>query len=117
MLIPQSGQAKSWENIFVLLSSPKIETNPSLKFRAFSMASERRARSSRVSDIFILSIIISTVCFFFLSIFINFGNSSDGRAGIMRSCFLVDGDSRREAINRIYIRLVHSADELAGIGG
>ncbi len=50
-------------------------------------------------------------------IVIDFSHRPYRGTGIVGSRFLVYGDSRREPFNVIYIRFVHLAQKLAGIGG
>src|SRR5258706_3983190 len=49
-------------------------------------------------------------------IVIDLGNCANSRARVMGCTFLVDRDSRREAIDMIDIRLLHLIQKLAGIG-
>ena len=46
---------------------------------------------------------------------IDLRDGADGRARVLRRRLLVDGDSRREAFDRVHIGLVHLAQELPGI--
>ena len=50
-------------------------------------------------------------------IIIYFRNRTHGGTGIFGSSLLVNGDSGRQALDGIHIRLVHLAQELPGIGG
>ena len=49
-------------------------------------------------------------------IFVDLGGSTHRRAGIARDDFLLDGDGRGKAFDKVYLRLRHSAQELAGVG-
>jgi len=44
-------------------------------------------------------------------------DGADRGAGVLRGGFLVDGDGGGEAVDVVDVRLVHLAEELAGIGG
>ena len=48
-------------------------------------------------------------------IIVDLGNRSYRGTGIVRSCFLVDGNCRREAFNGFDIRLFHPAEKHPGI--
>ncbi len=50
-------------------------------------------------------------------IIIDLRDGAYGGAGIMRCCFLVNGDGRREPLNGIDVGLVQLAEKLPGIGG
>ena len=47
---------------------------------------------------------------------VDLGDGSDGGAGIARRGLLLDGDGRRESLDRIHVRLVHLFKELASVG-
>ena len=47
---------------------------------------------------------------------VDLGDGADGRAGIGRDRFLVDGDGRRDALDGLDLGLLHLVDELAGVG-
>ena len=46
---------------------------------------------------------------------VDLGDGADGRAGVAVGRLLVDGDGRREALDEVDVRLVHLAEELAGV--
>ena len=48
---------------------------------------------------------------------VDLGDGGDGRARIARGRFLLDGDCRRQALDRIDIGLAHQLQELPRIGG
>src|SRR5204862_8037431 len=48
---------------------------------------------------------------------VDLGDGTDGRARVPRGRLLVDRDRRRETLDRVDVRLVHLAQELAGVGG
>ena len=48
---------------------------------------------------------------------VDLGDGPDGRARVVRDALLVDGDRGREALDVVDVRLVHAAEELAGVGG
>ena len=47
---------------------------------------------------------------------VDFGHRTHRRSGILRGCALFDGNSRREAFDRVHVRLFHQAQELSCIG-
>ncbi len=47
---------------------------------------------------------------------VDLGDGPDGRPGVPRGRLLVDRDRRREAVDRVDVRLLHQAEELAGVG-
>ena len=47
---------------------------------------------------------------------VDFGDRADRRARIVGGAFLVDGNRRGEAFDIVHIRLLHLAEELAGVG-
>ncbi len=47
---------------------------------------------------------------------VDLGRRSHGRAGVGRDGLLVDGDRRRDALDRLHLGLLHLVDELAGVG-
>ena len=48
---------------------------------------------------------------------VDLGDGPDGRARVVRDALLVDGDRGRKALDVVDVRLVHAAEELAGVGG
>ena len=48
---------------------------------------------------------------------VNFGDRADRGARVVTGAFLLDGDGGGEPLDEIHVRLVHQAEELAGIGG
>ena len=48
---------------------------------------------------------------------VDLGDRADRRARVARGGLLVDRDRRREALDRVHVRLVHLAQELARVGG
>jgi hypothetical protein len=50
-------------------------------------------------------------------IVVNLGDGSHGGAGILARGLLVDGDGRGEPLDEVDVRLVHLAQELAGVSG
>ena len=49
-------------------------------------------------------------------IVIYFRDGADGRPGIVRGRFLVNGDGRRKPFDQIHIRFFHKLQKLAGVG-
>ena len=49
-------------------------------------------------------------------VIVYFCHSAHSRAGILGRSFLINGNSGRQTVNRIHIRLVHLTQELAGVG-
>ena len=49
-------------------------------------------------------------------VIVNLGDRSHGGPRVVGNAFLVDGDCRGQTFDVIYIRLVHAAQELAGVG-
>ena len=47
---------------------------------------------------------------------VDLGDGPDGRAGVAGGRLLVDGDGRGQALDEVDVRLVHLAQELAGVG-
>ena len=50
-------------------------------------------------------------------IVVDLGDGADRRARVARGRLLVDRDRRRETVDRVDVRLLHQAEELAGVGG
>ena len=50
-------------------------------------------------------------------IVVDLGDGPHGRARVAGGRLLVDGDGRRQALDEVDVRLVHLAQELAGVGG
>ena len=50
-------------------------------------------------------------------IIVNFGNSTHSRAGVFACGFLVDGNGRRKAVNRVHVGLFHLPQKHPGIAG
>jgi hypothetical protein len=50
-------------------------------------------------------------------IVIDFGHGAHGRPGVMRGPFLIDGYGGAQSFDVVNVRLLHSPQELAGIGG
>ena len=48
---------------------------------------------------------------------VDLGHRADRRARVPRRRLLVDRDRRREALDRVHVRLLHHLEELAGVGG
>ena len=48
---------------------------------------------------------------------VDLGHRADRRARVARGRLLVDRDRRREAVDRVDVRLLHQAEELARVGG
>ncbi len=49
-------------------------------------------------------------------IIIDLCDRTNGGAGVLRRCLLLNRDGRRQALNRIHLRLLHQFQELTGIG-
>ena len=47
---------------------------------------------------------------------VDLGDRPHGRARVARGRLLVDGDGRRQPLDEVHVRLVHLAQELAGVG-
>ena len=47
---------------------------------------------------------------------VDLGDRADRRARVAAAALLVDGDRRRETLDRVHVRLVELAEELAGVG-
>ena len=49
-------------------------------------------------------------------VFVNLRNRTHRRTRVMRHGALLDGDSRRDALDGLHFRFVHTAQKLPGIG-
>ena len=48
---------------------------------------------------------------------VDLGHGTHGRPGVVARSLLVDRDRRRQAVDLVHVRLLHLAQELAGVGG
>ena len=48
---------------------------------------------------------------------VDLGDGADGRARVLAGGLLLDRDGRREPFDRVHVRLLHQAEELARVGG